>query len=127
MKNEALNSRWKVSIAALLVFALGFLAGALSLNVIRKRSDHSRRDRFERLVKRLELSDQQRVQVEQVFAETRQKIEALRKESEPGIEEIRRQADERLKRVLTPEQWNRFEVVKSEWKNRRERHRRSEE
>jgi hypothetical protein len=45
---------------------------------------------------------------------------ALRKESEPRVVEIRRQADERLQKIFTPEQWQRFQQQRDQL--RRDRH-----
>ncbi len=70
---------------------------------------------------RLQLSDEQKPQVRQIFGDTRDQLEALRKESEPRVADIRRQADERLQKVLTPEQWQRFEQVREEMRQRRGR------
>jgi protein CpxP len=46
--------------------------------------------------------------------EQKTQLEALRRESEPRFAEIRRQADERLQKVLTPEQWEQFRQSREE-------------
>jgi Spy/CpxP family protein refolding chaperone len=48
-------------------------------------------------------------------------LEALRKESEPRFAEIRRETDERLKQVLTPEQWEEFRKSRADGRGRRGR------
>ena len=114
------KGKWQVRLAALAVFVLGFAAGALALNAYRAwsagevRGGEHRRDRFEQMAERLQLSEEQRAQVKQILADTRAHLRALHKESEPRFEEIRRQADERLQQVLTPEQFQQFQQMKGE-------------
>ena len=113
------KSKWQVRVAALLIFVIGFAAGALSLNAYnrwnRGRAEAgSRQGRFERMLDRLNLTADQKTQVHQILSDTRGQLQNLRKESEPRFEEIRRQADERLQKVLTPEQWQQFQKERSE-------------
>ena len=114
------KGKWQVRLAALAVFVLGFAAGALALNAYRAwsagpgRGGEHRRDRFEQMAERLQLSEEQRSQVKQILSETRGQLRALHKESEPRFEEIRRQTDERLRQVLTPEQCQKFQQMKDE-------------
>ena len=100
---------------------IGFLAGALALNLYRgwARRGPGRGDRFEQLSKRLQLQDDQKPKVKQIFGDSRERLHALRKESEPRVNEIRQQTDLRLKEVLTAEQWQRFEQMRSEMRSRR--------
>lgn len=107
------KSKWQVRVAALLIFVLGFAAGALALNGYqrwsRSRAEGSRQQRFERLLDRLQLNADQKTEVHQILSETREQLQNLRKESEPRFDAIRQQADERLQKVLTPEQWKQFQ------------------
>jgi Spy/CpxP family protein refolding chaperone len=109
---------WQVRAAALVIFVLGFAAGALALSAYRAWSraeaQPTQQDRFKVLSQRLQLSAEQQAQVRQVFDDTRAQLDALRKESEPRVQEIRRQADERLRQALTPEQWQRFQQMRDE-------------
>jgi Spy/CpxP family protein refolding chaperone len=77
------------------------------------------RDRFDQMSQRLNLNSDQKTKVQQIFADTREQLSALRKESEPRVEQIRGQADERLKQVLTPEQWQQFQKIRDEGRARR--------
>lgn len=116
MENMAKN-KWKVRGAVLMIFLLGFVAGALSLNAFhawRMYNRSSGQNNFEKMLDNLQLTQEQRIQVKQIFDDTRSQLESHRKESEPKIHEIRKQADERLKKVLTPEQWNNFQKMKEE-------------
>lgn len=111
------RNRWQVRLAAILIFLMGAAAGALALRSYQAwftTSRTPRHVRFEQMLDRLQLSAEQRTQVQQIFEETRGRLGALRKESEPRVEEIRRQTDERLQKVLTPEQWRQFQQMKEE-------------
>jgi Spy/CpxP family protein refolding chaperone len=112
-----------VRAAALAIFVLGFAAGALAPAAyrawVRGGDGGGRRDRFEKMSEDLKLTREQQEQVRQIFGETRTRLEALRRESEPRFAEIRRDADERLKQVLTPEQWEAFRKSREEGRGRR--------
>ena len=115
------KSKWQVRLAAILIFVLGFAAGALALNGYKRwtRGDNGRRGGFEAMLNGLQLTEEQKPQVHQILAETRQQLEGLRKESEPRVVEIRRQADERLQKVLTAEQWKKFQEEREQIRGRR--------
>ena len=120
--NTIQKGKWQVRVAALLIFVVGFAAGALALNVYKRwgRTGEplSRQERFGRMLDRLNLSAEQKTQVQQILSDTRGQLQTLRKESEPRFDEIRRQADERLQKVLTPEQWQQFQKERSEMRGR---------
>ena len=113
------KNRWQVRVAALVIFVLGFAAGILALNVYRGLARGERGDRFERMSEQLQLNDDQKTKVQQIFSDTREQLRALRRESEPKVDEIRRQADGRLQTVLTPEQWQKFQTLRDEMRSRR--------
>jgi biopolymer transport protein ExbB/TolQ len=117
------KSKWQVRIAAILIFVLGFAAGALALNVYQRwrSGDRARRQAYEQLVDRLQLNSDQKTQVQQIIGETRQQLQALRKESDPRVVQIRQQMDERLQKVLTPEQWKQFEQMRDEIRSKSHR------
>jgi Spy/CpxP family protein refolding chaperone len=122
------RNKWQVRVAALVIFLLGAAAGVLAPRAyygwLRGGGPPSRQDRFEQMADRLKLSAEQRTEVQQIFGDTREQLEARRRESEPRIREIQQQADERLQRVLTPEQWQQFQQMKNEMRGRRGRGRR---
>jgi Spy/CpxP family protein refolding chaperone len=118
--NVVAKNRWQVRAAAAIIFVLGFAAGILALNVYRGWARHAPpRDRFEQLSERLQLNPEQKTKVQQIFGETREQLRALRKESEPKVNEIRRQADGQLQQVLMPEQWQQFQTMRNEMRQRR--------
>jgi len=125
---EIVNNKWNLRIAVLAIFALGFVAGALSLNIYRSyrfgRQLDQGRDRFERMLDRLQLTGEQRPQVEKILSDARMQIIDLRRQSEPRMREVREQTDQRLQTVLTKEQWEKFKQMRGEmggWRRRRGR------
>ena len=117
------KSKWQVRGAAVLIFVLGFAAGALTLNAYKRFSrgpgEGSRQGRMEELLDSLKLNADQKTQVHQILGDTREQLQTLRKESEPRVTEIRRQADERLQKVMTPEQWTQFQQARERMRSRR--------
>ncbi|HXQ73078.1 MAG TPA: hypothetical protein VN844_21440 [Pyrinomonadaceae bacterium] len=112
--NNIIRNRWQVRVAAAIIFVLGFTAGILALNIYRGLVRADGRDRFDQLSERLNLNADQKTKVQQILSDTRDQLRALRRESEPRVDEIRRQADERLKQVLSEEQWQQFQNVRNE-------------
>lgn len=121
--NNVTKNRWQVRIAAGIIFVLGFVAGILALNVYRGLANGRgpSTNRMEMLSERLQLTEDQKTKVQEIFNDTREQVRALRRESEPKMDEIRRQADGRLQTVLTPEQWQKFQSVRDEFRPRRGR------
>lgn len=109
------GNRWQLRAAALAIFLLGAAAGALA-----PRAYHSwigrqpQRAQFDETIKRLRLDAGQETQVRQILGETREQFRALRREAEPREQEIRRRADERLRQVLTADQWRQFQQEMAE-------------
>ena len=119
--NNITRNKWQVRLAALVIFALGCAAGALGLSAYRSWARAERRGGrgFERIFDDLNLNAEQKAQVRQILGDARAEIDAMRRESEPRFEEVRRRSDERLRQVLTPEQWQRFQQLKEEMGGRR--------
>ncbi len=122
MENRDKN-KWQVRLAVLSVFVIGFIAGALAMNIYRGRqwspSSADRRGRFEQIVDQLNLTPDQRAQVKVIFDDARAQVMDLRKQSEPKFKEVRERTDEHLKTVLTPEQWEQFQQLMNEARQRR--------
>src|SRR2546423_12488157 len=116
------KSKWQVRVAAIVIFLLGFTAGALALNGYKRwgrgGAEASRQNRFEQMLDSLQLSADQKTQVHQIVGDARQQLQVLRKESEPRVEEIRSQTDERLQKVLTPDQWKQFQQEREKMRGR---------
>jgi len=121
--NNIAKNRWQVRVAAGIIFVLGFLSGILALNVYRAwaRNSMTPGDRFEQMSQQLQLNEDQKTKVKQIFNDTREQLRSLRQESEPKVNDIRKQADDRLVQVLTPEQWKKFQLLRDENRQRRPR------
>jgi Spy/CpxP family protein refolding chaperone len=115
------RSKWQVRIAVILIFVLGFLAGALALNVYQKwrTGAQAHRQEFDQMVDRLQLNGDQKTQVQQIFSDARSQLQALRKDADPRVAEIRQHTDERLQKVLTPDQWKQFQQMREERRSKR--------
>ncbi len=117
---EKIRSKWQVRGAVVAIFVLGFVAGMLALHVYgRWAHRRSPENRFDQMATRLQLNDDQKTKVQQIFSDTRQQLQNMRKESEPRVGEIRQQADQRLQQVLTTDQWQKFQQMRSEMRARR--------
>ena len=117
------KSKWQVRLAVLVIFAIGFVAGGLAMNFYRDRNRPAQssmmRGGFSRVVERLNLTPEQKEQVDAIVEEARAKLMEIRKESGPKFREVREQTDERLRAVLTPEQWEQFQQIMKENRPRR--------
>ena len=127
--NTIAKNRWQVRVAAGIIFVLGFLSGILALNVYRAwaRNSMTPGDRFEQMSQQLQLNEDQKTKVKQIFNDTREQLRSLRQESEPKVNDIRKQADDRLVQVLTPEQWKKFQLLRDENRQRRPRRPRNDD
>jgi Spy/CpxP family protein refolding chaperone len=119
------SEKLQVTLAAVGVFVLGVIAGALLVNLYQGRFATGPRGRWQpsvlnvrNLTERLNLSEEQQDEVEKILEDARKQLMDIRRQSEPQVREIRSQTEERLKQVLTEDQWNRFQQVKSEMRNR---------
>lgn len=117
--NNITKNRWQVRVATAIIFVLGFTAGILALNIYRGLARADGRDRFEQMSERLNLNADQKTKVQQILGDTREQLRALRRESEPRVNEIRQQADERLRQVLSEEQWQQFQTMRNDMRGRR--------
>lgn len=114
--DSSARNKWQVRIAVLVLFVVGFLAGALAMNIYRGRQWSPRaggRGGFEQMIDRLNLTQDQRTQVDSIFEDARKQLAEVRRESEPRFREVRKNTDERLQAVLTPEQWEQFQQMTS--------------
>ena len=73
---EKIRSKWQVRVAAVVIFVLGFVAGLLALQVYRGWAHRraSPENRIEQLATRLQLNDDQKTKVQQIFSDTRQQL-----------------------------------------------------
>gem|GEM_PF-660988 len=74
---------------------------------------------FEQMIDKLKLSEEQRTQVGAIFDDARTELTQLRRESGPKFREVRERTDGRLQAVLTSEQWEEFQQMTKEARERR--------
>lgn len=126
------KNKWQVWLSALAIFALGCVAGGLSLNLYQTRIVHGAKRpdgppaflRLEGMKERLNLSDEQSAEVGKILDNARAQLSELRKLSEPKFEEIRKQTEAHLQQVLSEPQWQQFQAMKNEFRERHQDHRR---
>ena len=111
---------WKVRVATLGIFLLGFVGGGLALNAYQiwfgGASTTTRHQRFEKVLDQVELSDPQRAEFQKIMGETREEYKNLKRDPDPQVEEIRSRADEKIKKVLNAEQWEKFQRLRTEFR-----------
>lgn len=122
-------TRTKVGLAFLVVFLLGFAAGALSLSVYHRRGEAPRqaiwtgrfnRERYvQELTEAVRLQPEQRGALNAALDETREEFLALRRRLQPQFEEVRQRARQRIRSVLNADQQPRFEAFIKRWDEKR--------
>lgn len=109
-----------------MMFAVGALTGAATMRVVegdeaptRMRSDGAKRpDLFEKL----ELTEEQRVQVDAIMERRRQEVDSFWQEHGPQLRAITDSARAEMRSVLTPEQREIEEKFRAERRRHYERH-----
>jgi hypothetical protein len=124
------SEKWRVRLSIVAIFLLGFVAGGLAVNLYRrgtvdqfgpKAPPLGHRGSLEAMLKTLNLNDQQQQQVNQILGDTKQRLMEIHRASEPQMNDIKRQTRERLKTVLTDDQWNQFQQLIKEREARQDR------
>ena len=113
MMNIESKSKWQIRFATLGIFVLGFVAGAFALNAYHlwfgAAKQPTKQEKYEEAFRSLGLTDTQKAEIEKLVNETRENIQKIRQETDPRVLEIRTQHDEKLQKVLQPEQWQKFQ------------------
>jgi hypothetical protein len=119
--------RCKPIIGVVLVFILGILCGALSLNLyygcryesISSGNPHSREEGIiRRLNRKLDLDERQKGQVRAIVHEAQEEIRKTRSRIRPETEAIIENAQIRIRAILSAEQGNKFEQMIAERKQK---------
>ena len=118
-------SKFKALLIVAVVFLLGAVAGAsLSRTVLRSISargpHHDSRGPFiEKLQKRLDLSGDQRTQIQAILDESHQQFGRLHQSVKPRFEAIRQQMAEKIRKQLNPDQVREFAAMRAEYEQRK--------
>src|SRR5262245_56911980 len=137
MENST-NSQKKARLVVLTVFVIGFVAGALSLNLYEhlnpSSKNHTPRGGPEVLLRRMTdkvgLNSEQQDQVKKILDETGEKYKKIREEVEPQIKpfeprfnRVRQESRDRIRALLTQEQLPKYEQMVQEHDRMREQER----
>ena len=110
---------WKQIIAA---WVLGVLLGSFGTLRCAQFGFHGpwgnpekfRKHMMDKFTRKLSLTSDQQQKVSVILDETRVKLDALRQESRPKFEAIRNSSKEEIRKILTPEQIGKFEIMSAE-------------
>ena len=108
------RTRLKVWLVLLVVFALGSVTGAALTSLYRSHASGDRpgaKDRFEKMRRDLNLTEDQTKSVSAILDETRNEYRSLRVELRPRFEEPRQKARARIRVLLTADQQQKFDAM----------------
>jgi Spy/CpxP family protein refolding chaperone len=118
------HTRLKVWLVLIVVFVLGSITGAALSGLYRSRasgrSETSPHERFEKMRRDLNLTDEQTKSVSAILDDTRNEYRALRAELRPRFEEPRQKARTKIRALLTPEQQQKFDAIVAQQDAQRE-------
>ena len=119
------HTRLKVWLVLVVVFVLGSITGGAltGLYLSRSGSDRSERNpqqRFEKMRKELNLTDDQTKAVSAILDDARNEYRALRGELRPRFEEPRMKARAKIRALLSPEQQQKFDAMVAQQDAQRE-------
>ena len=110
----------------LVTFVFGAIVGVVGMYVSAPSYLHRHWDSgqfqtrlLQRFSSKLKLAPEQRTQVAAILEAKRQKIDALRADIRPKFEEIRTSTAADIRKLLTLEQQQKFDVMQAEWESRR--------
>jgi hypothetical protein len=124
------NTRLKIWLAVVGIFALGCVTGASLDSAYRlragsggareeKRGQRGKDKVFEEMKRDLGLNEQQATEIRTILDQTRNEYRALRAEVRPRYDALRQNARTRIRALLTPEQQQRFDAKVAEKDARR--------
>jgi hypothetical protein len=104
----------KVWLVLVVVFVLGsFTGGAVTgfYHAMARSDRNAPHDRFEKMRRDLNLTEDQTKSVSTILDETRNEYRSLRAELRPRFEEPRQKARTKIRALLTPEQQQKFDAM----------------
>lgn len=111
------RTRLKMWLVLMAVFVLGVATGAALTGLYRSRAsgpearERAMHERFEKMRRELNLTDEQTTAVRTILDETRNEYRALKTELRPRFEEPRQKARARIRALLNPEQQKKFDAM----------------
>jgi Spy/CpxP family protein refolding chaperone len=109
------HTKLKIWLVLLVVFVLGGVTGAALGGLYRsrassERSEKAMHERFEKMRRELNLTDEQTKAVSAILEETRNEYRALHTELKPRFDEPRQKARARIRALLSAEQQQKFDA-----------------
>src|SRR5712691_9626482 len=119
------HTKLKIWLVLLVVFVLGGVTGAALGGLYRSRASSERpekamHERFEKMRRELNLTDEQTKSVSAILDETRNEYRSLRAELRPRFDEPRQKARTRIRALLTPDQQQKFDALVAQQDAQRE-------
>ena len=110
------HTKLKIWLVLLIVFVLGGVTGAALGGLYRSRASSERpekamHDRFEKMRRELNLTDEQTKAVSNILDETRNEYRALHMELKPRFDEPRQKARAKIRALLSAEQQQKFDAM----------------
>ena len=110
------HTKLKIWLVLLVVFVLGGVTGAALGGLYRSRASSERpekamHDRFEKMRRELNLTDEQTKAVSNILDETRNEYRALHTELKPRFDEPRQKARAKIRALLSAEQQQKFDAM----------------
>jgi Spy/CpxP family protein refolding chaperone len=110
------RTKLKIWLVLIVVFILGSVTGSALTGLYRSRASGDRpekaaHDRFDKMRRELNLTEEQTKAVGAILDETRNDYRALRSELKPRFEEPRQKARTRIRALLNTEQQQKFDAM----------------
>ncbi|MGH9761841.1 MAG: hypothetical protein ACREDR_13870 [Blastocatellia bacterium] len=110
----------KAKLLVVLIFVIGLLAGALSINLYQRvygapeNVKHDSNYVFDKLNKRLDLTSDQQTRIRDILKDTFSQYDSIGKDMEPRINEVRQHSRDRIRSILAKDQLPKFEEMVAE-------------
>lgn len=112
---EVNSQKSKIWISVLGIFLLGAMAGGFMFKIYSQWNEPRLALRYgggmERMLIRLDLTPEQRKEVERILEDTRAELIRLRRSFSPQIRRIRLETEQELQKILTESQWEEFQEL----------------
>jgi hypothetical protein len=127
-------SKWKIWVGLLVLFVSGVLIGTVGTRMyVRHKISHMyAKERpvirdlfFRRLTRQLDLSEEQRQEIERIASRAAEEFHALRRQHRGEAEAILDEAVKEMRKYLSPEQQEQMERMRKRmktWRKRRKHH-----
>ena len=120
------KSIFQIRLIAVSIFVFGVITGIGGLysyqSIFSPATQPTMREKYQEAFSKLDMTPEQRTEVQKIVGQLKEKLSALRAEAQPRVQEIRAESDAKLQKVLTPEQWEKFraerELIRQSEKDR---------